>query len=358
MNKSAKIYVAGHKGLVGSAIWKGLQEKGYTNLVGRTSAELDLRDGPATARFFQEEKPDYVVLSAARVGGIVANNIYRADFIHDNLAIQQNVIESSYQSGVTKLLFLGSTCIYPKDAPQPIKEDYLLTGPLEITNEPYAIAKIAGIKSTESFNLQYGTNFISAMPTNLYGPHDNFDLEKSHVLPAMVRKFLLGSWLRNDDWDAIRQDLDHRPVEGYTGACAKEDMLAVLAKYGITPDAVEIWGTGKPLREFLWSEDLADACIFLLENVDFEDLRTDSAQMRNFHINIGTGQEIAIADLARLIREKTGYTGDIIFNTTKPDGTLRKLTDTSKIHRLGWKHTVEISEGVSRIIEWYLTARS
>lgn len=353
MNKADKIYVAGHKGLVGSAIWKNLQQKGYTNLVGKTSAELDLRDAAATARFFAAEKPHYVVLSAARVGGIVANNTYRADFIHDNLAIQQNVIGSSYQSGVKKLLFLGSTCIYPKDAPQPIKEEYLLTGPLEITNEPYAIAKIAGIKSTESFNLQYGTNFISAMPTNLYGPNDNFDLEKSHVLPAMVRKFLLGNWLGNEDWDAIRHDLDRRPVEGVTGASDKEEILRILSRYGITRGSVEIWGTGKPMREFLWSEDMADACVFLLEKVDFEDLRTDKSQMRNFHINIGTGREISIGDLAALIQEKVKYTGDIVFNTARPDGTMRKLTDTTRIRQLGWTHSVEVEEGIERMIEWY-----
>ncbi len=353
MNKEDKIYVAGHKGLVGSAIWNRLLQKGYTNLLGRTSAELDLRDARATAEFFRTEQPDYVVLSAARVGGIVANNMYRADFIHDNLAIQQNVIDSAYRSGVKKLLFLGSTCIYPRDAPQPLKEEYLLTGPLEITNEPYAIAKIAGIKSTESFNLQYGTNFISAMPTNLYGPHDNFDLEKSHVLPAMIRKFLLGNWLRQGDWEAIRHDLDQRPVEGLSGTATREEIIGLLARYGITSDAVQIWGTGKPLREFLWSEDMADACVFLLENIDFEDLRTDSAQQRNFHINVGTGREISIGDLARSIREKTEYTGDIVFDTSKPDGTLRKLTDSGRIHQLGWKHRVEIEEGIERMLEWY-----
>jgi GDP-L-fucose synthase len=358
MNKTDKIYVAGHKGLVGSAIWRSLVNKGYTNLVGKSSAELDLRDASATHSFFNEEKPDYVVLAAAQVGGIVANNTYRADFIHNNLAIQQNLIEAGFKTNIKKLLFLGSTCIYPKDAPQPIKEEYLLTGPLEITNEPYAIAKIAGIKSTESFNLQYGTNYISAMPTNLYGPNDNFDLERSHVLPAMIRKFLLGLWLETGNWDLIQADFNKRPVDGINGAFAKKDIISVLEKYGVTPVQIEIWGTGTPLREFLWSEDMADACVFLMENVNFSDLRKNTNENRNFHINVGTGRDISIKDLALLIKDKVGFKGSIYFNTDKPDGTFRKLTDVTKIHSLGWQHTIEIEEGVGKMIDWYKSAVS
>jgi len=224
---------------------------------------------------------------------------------------------------------------------------------LEITNEPYAIAKIAGIKSTESFNLQYGTNYISAMPTNLYGPNDNFNLEKSHVLPALIRKFLLANWLQQDNWDSIKSDLDKRPIEGISGASSQDEIESILSKYGVTSQSVEIWGTGQPLREFLCSEDMADACVFLMEQVDFSDLRKDESEKRNFHINIGTGSEISIRDLAEMIKDKIGYPGSIIFNSNKPDGTMRKLTDVSKLHQLGWKHTVAIDEGISRIIEWY-----
>ena len=259
MEKSAKIYVAGHHGLVGLAIWKNLQEKGYTHLIGRSHKELDLLDGVAVKRFFDEEQPEYVILAAAHVGGIMANSIYRADFIYQNLQIQQNVIGESFRHGVKKLLFLGSTCIYPRDARQPMKEDALLTSPLEYTNEPYAIAKIAGLKMCESFNLQYGTNYIAVMPTNLYGPNDNFHLERSHVLPAMIRKIHLGKCLMMDDWGAVRKDLSLRPVEGIDGTATTGAILTVLGKYGIYPDYVELWGTGKPLREFLWSEEMADA---------------------------------------------------------------------------------------------------
>ena len=269
MEKSAKIYVAGHHGLVGSAIWKNLQEKGYTHLIGRSHKELDLLDGVAVKRFFDEEQPEYVILAAAHVGGIMANSIYRADFIYQNLQIQQNVIGESFRHGVKKLLFLGSTCIYPRDARQPMKEDALLTSPLEYTNEPYAIAKIAGLKMCESFNLQYGTNYIAVMPTNLYGPNDNFHLERSHVLPAMIRKIHLGKCLMMDDWGAVRKDLSLRPVEGIEGTATTGAILTVLGKYGIYPDYVELWGTGKPLREFLWSEEMADASVYILEHVDF-----------------------------------------------------------------------------------------
>ena len=271
MEKDAKIYVAGHRGLVGSAIWNNLASKGYTNLVGRTHKELDLLDGVAVRRFFDEEQPQYVVLAAAHVGGIMANSRYRADFIYQNLQIQQNVIGESFRHGVKKLLFLGSTCIYPREAPQPMKEEVLLTSPLEYTNEPYAIAKIAGLKMCESFNLQYGTNYIAVMPTNLYGPHDNFHLENSHVLPAMIRKIHLAHLLHTGDWDAVRRDLDIRPVEHVDGKASESDIAAILGRYGITAEAVTLWGTGTPLREFLWSEEMADASVYVLEHVDFVD---------------------------------------------------------------------------------------
>ena len=355
MEKHSKIYVAGHRGLVGSAIWNNLLSKGYTRLLGRSHAELDLMEGPAVEAFFAAEQPEYAVLAAAHVGGIQANNVYRADFIYRNLQIQQNIIGAAYRHKVKKLLFLGSTCIYPRDAAQPIREEALLTGPLEYTNEPYAIAKIAGLKLCESFNLQYGTNFIAVMPTNLYGPNDNFDLERSHVLPAMVRKIFLADCLLRGDETLLRRDLDSRPVEGFDGKTPLPEIKILLQKYGIYPDRLELWGTGKPLREFLWSEDMADACVFIMERVDFEDLRPKdhSAEVRNCHINIGTGKEISIAALAAMIAEKTGYTGKISFDASKPDGTMRKLCDVSKLHKLGWQHRVDISEGLVRILDWY-----
>lgn len=353
ISKLSKIYVAGHQGLVGSAIWKNLQGKGYTNLIGRTHKELDLMDGTEVYRFFEEEKPDYVFLAAAHVGGIIANNVYRADFIYNNLQIQNNVIQASFRYKVKKLLFLGSTCIYPKDAPQPMTEDALLTGPLEYTNEPYAIAKIAGLKMCESYNIQYGTNYIAVMPTNLYGPNDNFDLEKSHVLPAMIRKIHLSNALINNDWDIIRRDLNARPVEQVSGDSNKEMITAVLEKYGISDKSVKLWGTGKPLREFLWSEEMADACVFIMEKVDFSDLISDKKEIRNCHINIGTGNEISIRDLAYLIKDTIGYKGEILFDDSKPDGTLRKLTDVSKLNSLGWVHKIEVDEGVDIIYRWY-----
>ena len=355
MDKNAKIYVAGHHGLVGSAIFKNLQKKGYTNLIGRSHKELDLLDGLAVKKFFDEEQPEYVILAAAHVGGIMANSLYRADFIYKNLQIQQNVIGESFRHNVKKLLFLGSTCIYPRDAEQPMKEDALLTSPLEYTNEPYAIAKIAGLKMCESFNLQYGTNYIAVMPTNLYGPNDNFDLERSHVLPAMIRKIHLGKNLHEGDWDAIRKDLNHRPVEGINGDSSKEDILAILKKYGITENEVELWGTGKPLREFLWSEEMADASVFVMEHVDFKDTYNPADKdVRNCHINIGTGKEITIGELAKLIVQEVGYKGLLTFNTSKPDGTMRKLTDVTKLHDLGWHHKIEIDEGVKKMYDWYL----
>lgn len=355
MEKSAKIYVAGHHGLVGSAIWNNLKQKGYTNLVGRSHKELDLLDGAAVKQFFDEEQPEYVILAAAHVGGIMANSIYRADFIYRNLQIQQNVIGESFRHHVKKLLFLGSTCIYPRDAEQPMREEVLLTSPLEYTNEPYAIAKIAGLKMCESFNLQYGTNYIAVMPTNLYGPNDNFHLERSHVLPAMVRKIHLGKCLIEGNWDAVRRDLALRPVEGVGGDASQEEITGILAKYGIHPDRVELWGTGKPLREFLWSEEMADACVYIMERVDFKDtFHEGDKEIRNCHINIGTGKELTIAELAQLIVKETGYTGQVVFNPEKPDGTMRKLTDVSKLHNLGWHHKIEIDEGVHRMYRWYL----
>lgn len=353
MNLDSKIYIAGHRGLVGSAIWKQLKSKGYTNLIGKTSSELNLMDAVATQKFFEEEKPEYVFLAAAHVGGIMANNTYRADFIYNNLQIQQNVIYNAYQFGVKKLLFLGSTCIYPKEAKQPINEDELLTNVLEYTNEPYAIAKIAGIKLCESFNIQYDTNFISVMPTNLYGPNDNFDLEKSHVLPAMIRKIFLSKCLMDNNIDLLRKDFDKRPVEGINGEHSLEEIKAILSKYGVFENRVELWGTGKPMREFLWSEDMADACIYVMQNVDFKDLIEDKKEIRNTHINIGTGSDITIKDLSILISKTIGYQGAISFDSSKPDGTMKKLTDPSKLNHLGWRHSVEIEEGVKRIFEWY-----
>ena len=355
MEKNAKIYVAGHRGLVGSAIWKNLQDKGYTNLIGRTHKELDLLDGMAVRKFFDEEQPEYVFLAAAFVGGIMANSIYRADFIYKNLQIQQNIIGESFRHNVKKLLFLGSTCIYPRDAEQPMKEDVLLTSPLEYTNEPYAIAKIAGLKMCESFNLQYGTNYIAVMPTNLYGPNDNFDLERSHVLPAMIRKIHLAHCLKEGNWEAVRKDMNQRPVEGVNGDSSKEDILAILKKYGISETEVTLWGTGTPLREFLWSEEMADASVFVIEHVDFKDTyKEGSKDIRNCHINIGTGKEITIRQLAERIVETVGYQGKLTFDSSKPDGTMRKLTDPSKLHALGWHHKIEIEEGVQRMYEWYL----
>lgn len=305
MNKESKIYVAGHRGLVGSAIVRRLMETGYTNLVYRTSKELDLRDKNAVDSFFAEEKPDFVFLAAAKVGGIIANNVYPADFIRDNLLIQTNIIDAAYRNNVTKLLFLGSTCIYPKLAPQPLKEEYLLTGELEPTNEPYAIAKIAGIKMCESYNRQYGTQYISVMPTNLYGENDNFDLHTSHVLPALIRKF-------------------HE---------AKEN----------NNPFVEVWGTGTPKREFLYSDDLADACLYLMNTYSGNEI-----------VNIGVGEDIAIKELAEKVKATVGYTGKIQFDTTKPDGTPRKLVDVTRLNSLGWKANTALDEGLKKAYQWFL----
>ncbi len=356
MNKDSKIYVAGHRGLVGSAIWNNLISKGYTNLIGATHQELDLLDGVSVKAFFDKEKPEYVILAAARVGGIMANNTYRADFIYENLQIQQNVIGESFRHHVKKLLFLGSTCIYPREASQPMVEDCLLTSTLEYTNEPYAIAKIAGLKLCESFNLQHGTNYIAVMPTNLYGPNDNFHLENSHVMPAMIRKIFLSKCLMEEDWNALKKDLNTRPVEGVNGECGLDVILPVLGKYGIYSDRVELWGSGKPLREFLWSEEMADASVFVLEHVDFKDTYQEGEkEIRNCHINVGTGKEISIKQLSEVISSVMNYKGKIKFDTSKPDGTMRKLTDPSKLHALGWHHKIEVEDGVKYLFEWYKT---
>jgi len=368
LDKNTKIYVAGHHGLVGSAIWNNLKSRGYTNLVGRSHKELDLLDPAAVKKFFDEEQPEAVVLAAAHVGGIMANLRYRADFIYQNLQIQQNVIGESWKHGVKKLLFLGSTCIYPRDTAQPMPEDCLLTSPLEYTNEPYAIAKIAGLKMCESFNLQYGTNYIAVMPTNLYGPNDNFHLENSHVLPAMIRKVYLAKCLNENDWDAVRKDIGLRPVsmpkDGekvvVNAESAESDIVEVLAYYGITREAVTLWGTGKPMREFLWSEEMADASVHVLLNVDFKDTYKENInadninEIRNCHINVGTGKEISIRQAAEKIVAEIGFKGELRWDSTKPDGTLKKLTDVTKLHSLGWHHKIDIDEGIHRLYQWYL----
>lgn len=363
MEKDAKIYVAGHTGLVGSAITKTLRNKGYNNLLVRDISEMDLTNQAVVKAFFEEEKPDYVILAAAKVGGIVANNVYRGEFIYLNLMIQNNVIHHAYENGVKKLLFLGSTCIYPKECPQPMKEEYLLTGPLEYTNEPYAIAKIAGMKLCESYNLQYGTDFIAVMPTNLYGPNDNFDLEKSHVLPALLRKIHLGKCLENGDWEMIRQDLNAHPVEGISGSASNEEILQILDKFGVSMNKervqVEIWGTGKPMREFMYSEDMAAACVYMMEHVDISQINSftpksvEEPRKIDF-VNIGTGKEISIKDLALKIKSTLGYQGEIYFNTEKPDGTMRKLTNVSLLNGLGFKHTVDLAQGIDLMYNAYL----
>jgi len=395
LDKNSKIFVAGHHGLVGSAIWNNLKSRGYNNLVGRSHKELDLTDQYAVKKFFDEEQPDAVVLAAAFVGGIMANSLYRADFIMQNMKMQCNVIENAYKHGVKKLLFLGSTCIYPKNAPQPMKEDALLTSPLEYTNEEYAISKIAGLKMCESYNLQYGTNYIAVMPTNLYGPNDNFHLENSHVLPAMMRKVYLAKLIHDNNWDAIRVDMDKRPInppaklqeiigEGNVdGKNDKERILKALAFYGIEDNKVTLWGDGSPLREFLWSEDMADASVHVLLDVDFKDIigiekyssvfygvkadgevnRNNSegrggaipqlGEIRNCHINVGTGKELTIKNLANLVVQTVGFEGQIEWDASKPNGTPRKLIDVSKLHSLGWKHKVEIEDGVKKLFDWY-----
>lgn len=349
-----KIYIAGHRGLVGSAIWKNLKERGFRNLIGKTHQELDLTDAQAVKNFFDTEKPEVVILAAARVGGIMANSKYRADFIVENLAIQQNVITESWKHGVRHLLFLGSTCIYPREAQQPIREEALLTSPLEYTNEPYAIAKIAGMKMCESLNLQYGTEYISVMPTNLYGPGDNFHLENSHVLPAMIRKMHLAKLISQENLTALRADLDARPIEGYTPEISDNEILKLLERFGIKKGSLQLWGSGRPLREFLWSEDMADASVHILLNTTFNELtKRSDVNIRNTHINIGTGIEHTIADTANLIKQAVGYDGVIEWDSTKPDGTMRKLCDVTRLHSLGWRHKVELNDGIDKLYRWY-----
>ena len=345
MNFDSRIFVAGHNGLVGRAIEKGLRSSGFSNLILKSRSELNLLNTLDVENFFLSEKPEFVFLAAAKVGGIVANNTYRADFLLENLTIQNNVISSAHKSGVKKLLFLGSTCIYPKNAPQPLKESSLLTSELEFTNEPYAIAKIAGIKLCESYNIQYGTNFISVMPTNLYGPGDNFNFEKSHVLPALLRKIYLAKCLHENNESAVLSDLKESDYSQ-----AKEYLKTI----GVSENGVNIWGSGKPMREFMWSEDMANACIHIMQNVEFKDLVENQNEIRNTHINIGTGEEISIADLAHLIADVIGYKGEFHFDSSKPDGTMRKLTDVSKLHSLGFNHKVSLREGIEKVFTWYL----
>ena len=356
LDKDSKIYIAGHRGLVGSAVMANLRKRGFTNLIGRTHSELDLLDPVAVRRFFDEEQPDAVVLAAAHVGGIMANSTYRADFIYRNLQIQQNVIGEAFRSGVRRLLFLGSTCIYPREAPQPMTEDALLTSPLEYTNEPYAIAKIAGMKMCESFNLQYGTDYVAVMPTNLYGPNDNFHLENSHVLPAMIRKAHLAKLMDEGRYDDVCADLSRRPVSTlpFPAEASEADVRDALAAFGIFPGRLRLWGSGKPLREFLWSEDMADACVHILLNVSFGQLAKEAGEpVRNTHVNIGTGIELSIAELAEEVAVAVGFKGSIEWDSTKPDGTMRKLCDVSRLHRLGWRHSVELPDGIRRLYEWY-----
>lgn len=357
METGSKIYVAGHRGLVGSAILKKLKHEGYNNLITRNHSELDLLDSHQVACFFKEENPEYVFLAAAKVGGIMANNIYRAQFIYENLQIQNNVIHHSYLNGVKKLLFLGSSCVYPKNSPQPMKEEYLLTNTLEYTNEPYAIAKIAGMKMCEAYNSQYSTNFISVMPTNLYGINDNFDLENSHVLPALLRKLHLSKLLALGQYDKIRKDLE---IESSDHTMSDQDTLLYLEKYGITLKdqvvSMKIWGTGNPLREFLWSDDLADACLFVMLNLDFKDMfnKTGISEIRNTHINIGSGKEISIRDLTYLIKDIVGFKGEVLFDQTKPDGTPRKLLDVSKLANAGWRPKIKLKVGIEKLYQYYL----
>ena len=372
MKKNSKIYLAGHTGLVGSALKRNLESKGYTNIIGRTIQELDLTNQKAVADFFAAEKPEYVMLAAAKVGGIVANNTYRGQFIYENLMIQNNIVHHSYLNGVKKLLFLGSSCIYPKQAPQPLKEKYLLTDVLEYTNEPYAIAKIAGIKLCESYNIQYGTNFISVMPTNLYGHNDNYDLEKSHVLPALIRKMHLGKCLIENNWNEIRRDFTKRPVEGVDGKSTEIEIGEKLEKYGIfrhastdAPVTVRLWGTGAPRREFMFSDDMADACVFLMENVDFKDIvkdkfidkitsRDPKVEIRNTHINIGTGKDLTIKELSHLVKGAVGFDGHIEWDTSKPDGTFQKLLSVKKLHEFGWKEKVGLEAGIKMVYQHYI----
>jgi GDP-L-fucose synthase len=380
MQKFSKIYIAGHKGLVGSAISRSLLLHGYENLIFRTIEELDLTDQDAVNEFFDQERPEYVFLAAALVGGIMANNTFRADFIYQNIMIQSNVIFACWKYGIKKLLFLGSTCIYPKNAPQPLKEEYLLTSQLEYTNEPYAIAKIAGLKMCESFNIQYATNFISVMPTNLYGPGDNYNLEKSHVLPALLRKIHLGKCLEEENWTAIRKDLNKNPIEKINGSSENDAILSILSKYGIRKNlsssatgqdsiksdkdlsgiTVNIWGTGVPIREFMYTSDMAEACVFVMESIDIKDIILKESQDSQtiYHpshfLNIGTAEEISVKELAFKIKRIVGFKGEIVFDRSKPDGTMRKTTDITLLKRLGYVHKFDMENGLAEVYSDYL----
>jgi GDP-L-fucose synthase len=349
MQKNSRIYIAGHRGLVGSNILKKLKEKGYNNFVLRTSKELDLRRQLETEKLFEKERPEYVFLAAAKVGGILANNTYKAEFIYDNLTIATNIIHSSYKYGVKKLLNLGSSCIYPKLAPQPMKEEYLLTGYLEPTNEAYAVAKIAAIKLCRYYNEQYKTNYISVMPTNLYGPGDNYNLETAHVLPALIRKFHLAKLLKEKNFDEIVKDIKRNPLgfglDGKINLKDEKDITRTLKKLGITKDYVVMWGSGNVYREFLYVEDLADACIFLMENYDYKDIGE--------LINIGSGEDITLINVARMVKVIVGFDGEIKHDLTKPDGTPRKLLDVSRLFKLGWRPKVSLEEGIKRSYEYY-----
>jgi len=375
MDKNSKIYIAGHNGMVGSAILRNLESKGYTNFVFTPYPEYDLTNQKTVEDFFREKRPDYVIDAAAKVGGILANNTYRAQFIYENLMIQNNIIHNAHVFGVKKLLFLGSSCIYPRDCPQPLKEKYLLTGPLEQTNEPYAIAKIAGIKMCESYYRQYGSNFISVMPTNLYGPNDNFDLETSHVLPALIRKFHLAKCLESDNWESIRKDLNKRPINNITGQNSEEEILQILEKHGISriskansienkkaisdnscsswKVSIKLWGTGKPRREFLYVDDMADACVHIMEKVDAEDIYSTGIS----HLNIGNGSDLFISELANLVAGATNFKGITKYDFSKPDGTPRKLLDTSVISDLGWTPVTKIADGVQQSYLLYLSGK-
>jgi len=347
MEKESKIYIAGNNGMVGSAITGNLLKKGYTNLVYKTINELDLKCQEKVDHFFLKEKPEYVFIAAAKVGGIYANNTYRAEFIYENLMIESNLIHASYKNNVKKLLFLGSSCIYPRMAPQPLKEEYLLTGLLEQTNEPYAIAKIAGIKLCEAYFDQYGCNFISVMPTNLYGPNDNYNLDNSHVLPALIRKMHLAKCLENNRYDLITKDLLKRPLNNSGKEISNSEISELLKKYGITKSEssvrLTLWGTGKPYREFLYVDDMADACVFIMENYNGKQF-----------LNIGTGKDLTIKDLSLIVKNVVGFEGEICFDPSKPDGTPKKLLDVSKLESLGWKFRIELNEGIKSVYNNYI----
>lgn len=345
MQKDSKIYIAGHSGLVGSAILDELKQQGYKNLIFKIHSELDLTNQEAVSNFFKTEKPEYVILAAAKAGGILANNTYRADFIYQNLMIECNVIHNAYLNQVKKLLFIASTTVYPRDSTLPTNEKQMLSGDLEYTNKPYAIAKISGLILCESYNLQYDTNFIAITPTNLYGNNDKFDLKKSHVLPGILRKMHLAKLLNEKRYEDLLNDLKLNSIE---------EAKVYLKKFGVDGDNVEIWGSGKPTREFLHSQDLANACLFIMNNVNFKDLKSDNAEIINTHLNIGPHKNITIKELAELIKDIVGFKGNLVFNSSRPDGVMQRFTDCSKIHSLGWKHKIGLKEGIKMMYKWYL----